>query len=183
VPLLLARIDDRLIHGQVVHGWGGPLRPTWIGIVSDPLRADPRRADLYLFAAPEGARAAATLHLLPTLWHRNTWSWSHVARRPRLRDRTASAQFATIEAERSFLLFPGPEEPLRLKQGGFPLVEVNVGGLHHAEGKVEVLPYIHVSSAEREALLALERLGVRLTAQDLPTNPARNLAPLLGGAA
>ena len=161
MPLLLARIDDRLIHGQVVHGWGGPLRPTWIGIVSDPLRADPRRADLYLFAAPEGARAAAlsvSEALLPST-------------------------LATIEAERSFLLFPGPEEPLRLKQGGFPLVEVNVGGLHHAEGKVEVLPYIHVSSAEREALLALERLGVRLRAQDLPTNPARNLAPLLGGAA
>ncbi len=45
----------------------------------------------------------ATLHLLPTLWYRNTWSWSHVARRPRLRDRTASADFATIEAEHETL--------------------------------------------------------------------------------
>jgi len=158
---LLARIDDRLIHGQVVHGWGGPLRPTWIGIVSDSLRADPRRADLYLFAAPEGARASAlsvSEALLPST-------------------------LATIESERSFLLFPGPEEPLRLKEGGFPLAEVNVGGLHYAPGKIEVLPYVHVSPMEREALLALERLGVRVTAQDLPTNPARRLAPFLGEAA
>jgi len=161
VPLLLARIDDRLIHGQVVHGWGGPLRPTWIGVVSDSLRADPGRAGLYLFAAPEGARAVAlsiSEALLPST-------------------------LATTEAERAFLLFPGPEEPLRLKEGGFPLHEVNVGGLHHAEGKVQVLPYVYLSPTEREMLLALERLGVRLTAQDLPTNPARRLAPLLGGGA
>src|SRR2546422_237985 len=120
-----------------------------------------RRADLYLFAAPEGARASAlsvSEALLPST-------------------------LATIESERSFLLFPGPEEPLRLKEGGFPLAEVNVGGLHHAPGKIEVLPYVHVSPMEREALLALERLGVRVTAQDLPTNPARRLAPLLGEAA
>jgi Mannosylglycerate hydrolase MGH1-like glycoside hydrolase domain len=45
----------------------------------------------------------ATLHLLPTLWYRNTWSWSHVAPRPRLRDRTASSEFATIEAEHETL--------------------------------------------------------------------------------
>ena len=161
MPLLLARIDDRLIHGQVVHGWGGPLRPTWIGVVSDSLRADPGRAGLYLFAAPEGARAVAlsiSEALLPST-------------------------LATTEAERAFLLFPGPEEPLRLKEGGFPLHEVNVGGLHHAEGKVQVLPYVYLSPTEREMLLALERLGVRLTAQDLPTNPARRLAPLLGGGA
>src|SRR5678815_856407 len=59
VPLLLARIDDRLIHGQVVHGWGSRLHPTWIAIVSDSLRADPARAELYLFAAPEGSKAVA----------------------------------------------------------------------------------------------------------------------------
>src|SRR5438105_8114345 len=48
---------------------------------------------------PETAR----LHLLPTLWYRNTWSWTHVARRPRLRDRTTSRERATIEAEHESL--------------------------------------------------------------------------------
>jgi mannose/fructose/N-acetylgalactosamine-specific phosphotransferase system component IIB len=161
VPLLLARIDDRLIHGQVVYGWGGPLRPTWIGIVSDPLRADPARASLYLFAAPEGARAEA-LSVSETLL-----------------DSTRD----TIEKERSFLLFPGPEEPLRLKEGGFPLTELNVGGLHHAEGKVEVLPYVFLDEKDRAMLRKLAALGVRLVAQDLPTNPPRPLEPMLGGAA
>ena len=161
MPLLLARIDDRLIHGQVVHGWGGPLRPTWIGIVSDALRADPARADLYLFAAPEGARAVALS----------------------VEEALSEATRRSIETERAMLLFPGVDEPLRLTQGGFPLEEVNVGGLHHAPGKDMVLPYVYLDARDRAALRALEALGVRLVAQDLPTNPAHRLEPLLGATA
>ena len=161
MPLLLARIDDRLIHGQVAYGWGAPLRPTWIAIVSDALRSDPGRADLYLFAAPEGARAVV-LSVAEALT-------------PGIR--------ATIESERAFLLFPSPEEPLRLREGGFPLDEVNVGGIHFAEGRRAVLPYVYLDVNDREALLRLAALGVRLVAQDLPTNPARRLEPLLGGTA
>jgi mannose/fructose/N-acetylgalactosamine-specific phosphotransferase system component IIB len=161
VGLLLARIDDRLIHGQVVHGWGRALRPTWIGIVSDALRADPARAELYLFAAPEDTKAVA-LSVEETL--------SDATRR-------------TLETERALLLFPGVEEPLRLKQGGFPLEEVNVGGLHHAAGKHALLPYVYLDARDRDQLRALAALGVRLIAQDLPTNPAHPLGPLLEGAA
>lgn len=161
MALLLARIDDRLIHGQVVHGWGSRLHPTWIGIVSDSLRADPARAELYLFAAPEDAKAAV-LSVAEAL--------GEETRR-------------LVESQRAILLFPGAEEPLRLKQGGFPLEEVNVGGLHHAAGKHALLPYVYLDARDREQLRALAALGVRLTAQDLPTNPAHALAPLLEGAA
>ena len=55
MPVLLARVDDRLVHGQVVHGWGRSLDATFFAIVSDELRADPERAELYLFAVPDGA--------------------------------------------------------------------------------------------------------------------------------
>jgi len=160
VPLLLARIDDRLIHGQVVYGWGRPLRPTWIVIVSDALRSDPDRAALYLFAAPEGARAEVLA----------------------VGEAAGTETRARVEAERTFLLFPGALEPLRLKEAGFPLTEVNVGGLHHAEGKEAVLPYVYLDASDRESLVALAKLGVRLTAQDLPGNAAHPLEPLLGAA-
>ncbi|HZI88854.1 MAG TPA: PTS sugar transporter subunit IIB [Candidatus Polarisedimenticolia bacterium] len=161
MPLLLARIDDRLIHGQVVHGWGSRLHPTWIAIVSDSLRADPARAELYLFAAPEGSKAVA------------------LSVEEALGEETRRA----VEAERAMLLFPGVEEPLRLKQGGFPLSDLNVGGMHHASGKHAVLPYVYLDARDREALRALAALGVRVTAQDLPVNPAHPLLPLLEGAA
>ena len=88
-----------------------------------------------------------------------------------------------ILAERSILLFPGIEEALRLREGGFPLEEVNVGGLHHAQGKSALLPYVYLDSRDRDMLRALAALGVRLVAQDLPTNPAHRLEPMLEGGA
>jgi mannose/fructose/N-acetylgalactosamine-specific phosphotransferase system component IIB len=158
VPILLARIDDRLIHGQVAHGWGRALRPTLLAIVSDRLRADAAQSELYLLAAPEGAEGAV----------------AGVA------EALTPAFLARAQAARTILLFPGTEEPLRLAEGGFPLEEVNVGGLHFAAGKEELLPYVYLDEGDRNRLGRLLALGVRVVAQDLPSNPSHPLGPLLG---
>ena len=160
MPLLLARIDDRLIHGQVAHGWGRALRPTLLVIVSDSLRADPDRADLYLFAVPEGARGRVVSVA--------------EALDPAFRNE--------VDAERTILLFAGPEDALRLVEGGFPIRELNVGGLHHAPGRREVLPYVFLDDADRARLRSLQRLGVRVHAQDLPSNPSHAIGSWMGEA-
>ena len=56
-----------------------------------------------------------------------------------------------------------------------------MGGLHHAAGKHALLPYVYLDARDREQLRALAALGVRLVAQDLPTNPSHLLAPLIEG--
>jgi mannose/fructose/N-acetylgalactosamine-specific phosphotransferase system component IIB len=159
VPLLLARIDDRLIHGQVAHGWARPLGATFLAIVSDALRADPADAALYLLAAPDGTEARVVS--------------VEEALRPEFR--------IQVDANRSLLLFPGPDEALRVAAGGFPLSEVNVGGLHFAPGRRELLPYVYLDEADAERLRRLASLGVKLVARDLPGNRAYDLVALLGG--
>jgi mannose/fructose/N-acetylgalactosamine-specific phosphotransferase system component IIB len=158
VPLLLARIDDRLVHGQVAYGWGRSLQPTLYAIVSDALRRDPDRADVYLLAVPEGARG----RVLSV-------------------DEALGAEFlAEMERERTLVLLPGTEEASRLVAGGFPLRELNVGGLHFAPGKREALPYVYWDAEDRGRLAAISGRGVRVAAQDLPSNPAHPLEALLG---
>lgn len=164
MPLLLARVDDRLIHGQVAHGWGQALRPALFLIVSDALAADPARSELYLFAVPEGASGRCVS----------------------VREALAPATRSAIERERTILLFPGLEEPLQLAEAGFPLAELNVGGLHHAPGREPVLPYVFLDAMDRERLRRLDRHGVRVYARDLPSNPEHGLTELLaarGGSA
>jgi mannose/fructose/N-acetylgalactosamine-specific phosphotransferase system component IIB len=160
VPLLLARIDDRLIHGQVAHGWGRALHPTLLAIVSDSLRNEPDRAELYLFAVPEGARGRVVSVA--------------EALDPSFRNE--------VDAERTILLFAGPEDALRLLEGGFPLQSLNVGGLHHASGRREVLPYVFLDEADRARLRALQRRGVRVYAQDLPSNSSHAMDTWVGEA-
>jgi PTS system N-acetylgalactosamine-specific IIB component len=157
VPLLLARIDDRLIHGQVAFGWGRALRPTLYLVVSDAVRADAERSDLCLIGVPEEARgrvASVAEALSPPLLHE-------------------------IERERTLAVMPGTEEALRLAEGGFPLRELNVGGLHHAGGTREVLPYVFLDDEDRARLATIAARGVRVTAQDLPSNPVHPLETLL----
>jgi mannose/fructose/N-acetylgalactosamine-specific phosphotransferase system component IIB len=157
VPLLLARVDDRLIHGQVAHGWGASLRPTYFLVVSNELAADPARAGLYLFGVPEGARGECVS----------------------VAGALAPAVRAAIERERTVLLFPGLEEPLRLVESGFPLAELNLGGLHHAPGKEPVLPYVFLDDRDKDRLRRLRERGVRIAARDLPGNPEHALDAIL----
>jgi len=157
VPLLLARVDDRLIHGQVAHGWGAALKPTLFLVVSDALAADPARADLYLFAVPEGARGRCLS----------------------VQEALGADTRASIERERTILLFPSLEEPLRLAEASFPLTDLNLGGVHHAAGRDAVLPYLFLDAADRERLRRLDSLGVRVAARDLPANPEVPLSDLL----
>ena len=160
MPLLLARIDDRLIHGQVAHGWGVALHPTLLAIVSDSLRGDPDRADLYLFAVPEGARGRVVSVA--------------EALDPAFRNE--------VDTERTILLFAGPEDALRLVEGGFPIQELNVGGLHHTPGRHQVLPYVFLDDADRARLRSLQRLGVRVHAQDLPSSSSHAIDSWMGEA-
>jgi len=158
VPLLLARVDDRLVHGQVAHGWGRALHPTFFLLVSDSLAADPARGELYLFAIPEGASGRCIS----------------------VRETLDAGIAAEIERERTVMLFPGLDEPLRLAEAGFaPLRELNLGGLHHAAGRHPVLPYLFLDDADRERLRRLAALGVRIAARDLPSNPEHDLDAIL----
>ena len=52
MPIVLCRVDDRLVHGQVVIGWGRPLDLHRIVLVDDEVRASPWEQELYRMAAP-----------------------------------------------------------------------------------------------------------------------------------
>lgn len=180
MPVLLARVDDRLIHGQVVHGWGRKLEPTLYAIVSDELRADAERAELYLFAVPEGAtgRVVSVAEALAPAFREAVGAVGAAVGTAGAAGGSAGA--ATGAA--TVLLFPDLATPRRLAEGGFPLPALNLGGLHHAAGKHAALPYVYLDAADREQLRALARLGVRVTAQDLPVNAEHDAASLLGDA-
>jgi mannose/fructose/N-acetylgalactosamine-specific phosphotransferase system component IIB len=46
--------------------------------------------------------------------------------------------------------------------------EVNIGGIHYAPGRTAILPYVYLSEAEMVEMDALENVGVRISARDLP---------------
>lgn len=159
MPIVLLRVDERLIHGQVVVGWGGPLHVDRLVIADDEIAASPWEQELYCLGVPPEMEAA----------------------------------FATVDDARARLpeWRSGPKRVLvllrdvaalrRLGEGGvLDGDEVNLGGVHHAEGRERVLPYLHLSPADRDALRELGAGGAQVSARDLPATRAVPLEELLG---
>ncbi len=153
MPIVLFRIDERLIHGQVVIGWGHALRPDRYVIVDDELARSAWEQELYRLGAGE-----AEVTFL-----------SAAEARPRV------AEWAAAPT-RSVVLTRDVSTMRMLAEGGEMRGRVvNFGGLHPGPGREEVLTYLHLSPADLEDMRALSDAGVRLQARDLPDAPGVDL--------
>lgn len=147
MPVVLYRVDERLIHGQVVIGWGTQLRPDRYVVVDDELAQSTWEQELYRLGLPQGVAG----EFLTVEQGR--------ARLPEFRQ----AKVNTVVLTRSVASM------LRLAEGGWMQDEhVNLGGLHHGADREERLPYLHLSPGEADQLRRLAAEGVSISAQDLP---------------
>ena len=150
MPQLWARVDDRLIHGQVVVGWRQHLRYQAICVVDDAVRADPVLCDVLRLATPSGV----ALYICTT------------------EEAARCATLAASQSDKTLLLLKSPQVALRLLDEGLSLSQLNVGNLASAPGSVRVLGAISLTRAHAAALDALDARGVDITFQSTPDEPA-----------
>ena len=149
MSIVLNRIDDRLIHGQVVVGWGQPLDIGFIVLVDDDVAASDWEQELYRMGTPP--EMEVHFHSV---------------------DDAAAALPKYQADERPGILLTGDvASMLRLvKQAG--LKEVNVGGIHHRADRKQRLRYVFLSPEEEQLLREIAAAGATVTAQDVPaTHP------------
>ncbi len=146
MSILLARIDDRLIHGQVTEGWGKRLHPDRIVVVSDTMSCSEWECDLCLAALPSSIKGRVVS----------------------VKDAPGIINGLHGEREGSYVLFESPCDVLRVVKGGARLEEVNVGGMHSTRGKRRILDYVFVNDEDSVCLKALRAAGIRLDFRDLP---------------
>ncbi len=145
--IVLFRVDERLIHGQVVVGWGNHLHPDRIVVVDDDLAASPWEQELYGLGLPAQIRAV--------------FESVAVARRALDEWRNAS--------DRVLVLTRDVATMRRLAEGGLLRgKEVNIGGIHYAPGRKAILPYVYLSDQERSEMSRLSDEGAIVSARDLP---------------
>lgn len=147
MSVLLFRVDERLIHGQVVVGWARRLRPSRIIVVNDELADDPLEQSIYRTGIPEGVGADF---------------WSEREAREALPE-------AIESDEPAFVLTADLASMARLARNGAGIEEINVGGIHRGDGRRRVLPYVSLAPDEERLIEELERSGVRVVARDVPT--------------
>ncbi len=156
MPIVLHRIDDRLIHGQVVVGWGRPLGVGFVALVDDTVAASEWEQELYRMGVPP----EMTLYFADV--------------------EAAARQHALWESDpRPGIVLAADIDTMRRLAALVAIAEVNVGGIHHAPGRTQRLRYVFLSQDEERSLRALADTGVRVSAQDVPGGKTVELEELL----
>jgi D-glucosaminate PTS system EIIB component len=150
MSIVLYRVDDRLIHGQVVIGWGRPMGINLIILVDDHVAQSDWEQELYRMAvAPDiEVRFVTVAEAIGQLQ-----DWQTNGKRG--------------------LVLTGDLETMAALHAANPAIvhRINLGGIHHRPGRRERLPFIYLTDQELRTLTSLEQAGAEVTAQDLPTTP------------
>jgi len=151
----LQRVDDRLIHGQVVVAWGNHLSPRRIWVVDDAAAASAWERELLGSAAP-----GVDVRVLTVT--------EGIERYPREREAEGGA----------FLLVRDLKTALALAEAGLALHTLNLGGIHYTPGRTKINEYLYMNDADRERARQLIARGVVLEVQDVPATRPMALAAL-----
>ncbi|HVZ80810.1 MAG TPA: PTS sugar transporter subunit IIB [bacterium] len=145
MDIQLLRIDDRLIHGQVVVGWVKALGIQRLVVVNDPIAGNSMQRTLMEMAVPSGLKVSF-------------FSVAEAAQKCR----------EDMGPEKALLLFSNPKDVLAYLGAGGTVSSINVGGMHYCEGKQQVSKTVCVSPEDVGALVQLRKMGVELEVRAVP---------------
>ncbi len=153
--ILLTRIDNRLIHGQVATQWTNFLGANLILVANDKVAGDKMRQGLMDMAAPSG-----------------------VATRYFTIQKTIDIIGKAADRQKIFIVCETPQDVLKLVEGGVPITKVNIGNMHMAEGKHVAVGVVAVDDADVQAFRELQNHGVTLEIQKVPTEGKEDVEKL-----
>lgn len=155
---VLARIDSRLLHGQIATAWTKDVLPTRIIVVSDAVAKDELRTKLITQAAPPGVKA----HVVPV--------------NQMIKLAKNDEHFG---GQRALLLFENPQDVLRAVEGGVPLKTINVGSMAHSLGKVQPNKVLAFNQDDIDTFNKLKQAGLTFDVRKVPNDSKGNMAEIL----
>ncbi len=154
--IVFTRIDDRLIHGQVVEGWVNFLKATSIVVADDRVASNALQRSIMEISVPQGLTVAIGT----------------------VEDICGRLRSTQNGDERTILLFSTPADVERALKLGLQCRELNIGGMHFVPGKRKLIDVLAVDDGDLEALRAISARGIRVEIQTVPTQKPVPLAKL-----
>lgn len=153
--IVLTRIDNRLIHGQVATQWCGSVGANLILVANDEVASNTVRQGLMDMAAPSYAQ---------------TRYWTL--------EKTINTIHKASESQKIFIVCENPIDVLKLVENGVPITKVNIGNMHMAKGKRQVATTVAVDDADVAAFRKLQELGIQLEIRKVPQEGTEDVSKL-----
>ena len=157
LKIVLARIDTRLLHGQVATTWTKMTKPDRIIVCSDGVAQDELRKTMIVQAAPPGVH----VHVVPI---------------KKIIEIAHDTRFGNTKA---MLLFETPQDMLRAIEGGVEIEEANLGSMAHSVGKVVVTSAVAMDEDDVKTLEAIRDHGTKFDVRKVPADSAENFEAML----
>ncbi|KES17599.1 PTS N-acetylgalactosamine transporter subunit IIB [Gilliamella apicola] len=154
--ILMTRIDNRLVHGQVGVTWVNALGANLLLVANDNAAQDPVQQNLMDMVIAEGIQTRYfTLQ------------------------KTIDIIGKAAERQKIFIVCKTPQDVLTLVKGGVPIKFVNVGNMHFSEGKKQIHKTVSVDKEDIVAFKELERLGVTCEIRRVPDEAGEKIIDLI----
>ncbi|GLO63580.1 PTS N-acetylgalactosamine transporter subunit IIB [Vibrio sp. MACH09] len=154
--IVLSRIDERLVHGQVGVQWVGFAGANIVVVVNDEVANDEIQQNLMEMVLVEGIAI-------------RFWSVQ----------KTIDTIHKAADRQKILLVCRTPKDFRMLVEGGVPISNINVGNMHYADGKNQIAKTVSVDANDIEEFNKLKALGVACTVQGVPTESATDIFTLL----
>jgi PTS system N-acetylgalactosamine-specific IIB component len=154
--IVLSRIDERLVHGQVGVQWVGFADANIVVVVNDEVAEDTIQQNLMGMVLADGIAV-------------RFWTVQ----------KTVDTIHKATDRQRILLVCRTPKEFRQLVEGGVPITNINVGNMHYVEGKKQISKTVSVDAGDVEGFQKLKALGVSCTVQGVPTESATDLFTLI----
>jgi N-acetylgalactosamine PTS system EIIB component len=154
--ILLTRIDNRLIHGQVGVTWVNHLGANLVLVANDKAAKDKVQQSLMDMVLPDVIQA-----------------------RYFSLQKTINVIHKASPRQKIFLVVKDVHDALTLKEGGVPIDHINIGNMHYEEGKKQISATVSVDEKDMEAFKRLDELGVTLDVRGVPNEKGQNIMDLI----
>lgn len=144
--ILLTRIDNRLIHGQVGVTWTTTLGANLLIVADDEVAKNEMQQKLMAVTAKSSGAGVRFFSL----------------------EKTAAIIDKAAPEQKIFIICRTPAEVRYLVEHGVPIKDVNVGNMHFVEGKRPISKKVYVDDKDLDDLHAIQNAGVNVFIQDVP---------------
>lgn len=156
--MIFYRLDERLIHGQVVTGWANALKLDRIILANDQAARNPWERELYLACLPPEIEGSILT----------------------VEEATKYLSNGEFKNRKIMLIVNSPADILKMKERGIQIAELNIGGMYQKQERIQILPYLHLSLEEIADFKKLFSQNVKCICLDVPLGEKKNLKELFG---
>ncbi|MCA9537913.1 MAG: PTS sugar transporter subunit IIB [Myxococcales bacterium] len=153
------RVDNRLVHGQIIATWMPHLRLQRILIASDTVPANAMQMTLFRMVIPEGLAFDALPIEAAAEWL-NARKYGYAS---------------------TLVLLETVTDAARLFAAGHPFAMLNIGNVHHTSGAVTITPAVHLAETDLGLLRQLASRGMQIEVRSLPSEAPADLKRALEG--